>query len=125
MKTLFQVFHFFIFNFNLFWLQDSSRSIANILGENTSLQVLPEPDPEESDQSILDQHVLRIWKDKTPLRSPGDPAGRPLSPGGGYRRSKQQAINSSLGPMQPHRFVLSKKDTITLNVNPNKFSQLI
>ena len=101
-------FHSYLFanpcvNITLF--QDSSRSIANILGENVSLQVLPEPDLEESDQSILDQHVLRIWKDKTPLRSPGDPAGRPLSPGGGYRRGKSQAMSSSLGPMQPHRLV--------------------
>jgi len=51
------------------------------------------------------RHVLRIWKDKTPLRSPGDPAGRPLSPGGGYRRGKSQVMSSSLGPMQPHRLV--------------------
>ncbi|XP_040579784.1 axin [Lepeophtheirus salmonis] len=36
----------------------------------------------ESDQSILDEHVSRIWKDKTPIhiRSPGESFGPPRSP---------------------------------------------
>jgi len=52
---------------------------------------------DESDQSILDDHVSRVWTDKTPLRSPGDPAGRPRSPG--YR--SKSALTAPMGP--PHR----------------------
>merc|ERR1719273_3101243 len=59
--------------------QESSRSLADILREKLFV-------PEEEDQSILDDHVSRIWTDKTPLRSPGDPSGRPRSPGGHHRR---------------------------------------
>lgn len=56
--------------------QDSNRSLADILREKLII-----PDDGDGDQSILDDHVSRVWTDKTPLRSPGDPSGRPRSPG--------------------------------------------
>eukprot|EP00092_Neocalanus_flemingeri_P012855 GFUD01013851.1.p1 GENE.GFUD01013851.1~~GFUD01013851.1.p1 ORF type:complete len:913 (+),score=250.55 GFUD01013851.1:418-3156(+) len=56
--------------------QGSNRSLADILREKLIV-----PDDMDGDQSILDEHVSRIWTDKTPLRSPGDPSGRPRSPG--------------------------------------------
>jgi len=78
--------------------QDSSRSLADMLREKLVL-------PDESDQSILDEHVSRIWTDKTPLRSPGDPTGRPRSPGGGAYRGKSGSgqLSTSMGAMAPHR----------------------
>jgi len=38
------------------------------------------PSNESDTQSILDNHVQRIWSDQTPLRSPGAPSPRPWSP---------------------------------------------
>ena len=43
--------------------QSSSRSLADILREKLIL-----PDDGDGDQSILDDHVSRVWTDKTPLR---------------------------------------------------------
>lgn len=43
--------------------QTSSRSLADILREKLIL-----PDDGDGDQSILDDHVSRVWTDKTPLR---------------------------------------------------------
>jgi len=60
--------------------QGSNRSLADILREKLII-----PDDGDGDQSILDEHVSRIWTDKTPLRSPGDPSGRPRSPGASRR----------------------------------------
>lgn len=48
--------------------QGSNRSLADILREKLIVT-----DDMDGDQSILDDHVSRIWTDKTPLRSPGDP----------------------------------------------------
>ena len=62
--------------------QGSNRSLADILREKLIVT-----DDFEGDQSILDDHVSRIWTDKTPLRSPGEPSGRPRSPG--YSRSSR------------------------------------
>ena len=65
-------------------VQGSNRSLAEILREKLIVpdqQFSSIPDDLEGDQSILDDHVSRIWTDKTPLRSPGDPQGRPRSPG--------------------------------------------
>ena len=56
--------------------QGSNRSLAEILKKNLLVS-----DDFDQDQSILDDHVSRVWTDKTPLRSPGDPSGRPRSPG--------------------------------------------
>ena len=41
---------------------------------------------EADTQSILDNHVQRIWADQTPLRSPGAPSPRPWSPEQSRRR---------------------------------------
>merc|ERR1719232_997294 len=62
--------------------QGSNRSLAEILKKNLLVS-----DDFDQDQSILDHHVSRVWTDKTPLRSPGDPSGRPRSPG--YNRRGQ------------------------------------
>ena len=62
--------------------QGSNRSLADILREKLIVT-----DDFEGDQSILDDHVSRISTDKTPLRSPGEPSGRPRSPG--YSRSSR------------------------------------
>ena len=43
--------------------QSSSKSLADILREKLIL-----PDDGDGDQSILDDHVSRVWTDKTPLR---------------------------------------------------------
>merc|ERR1719228_1263524 len=68
--------------------QGSNRSLADILREKLIV-----PDDMEGDQSILDEHVSRIWTDKTPLRSPGDPSGRPRSPG-----FSRRGHSSGVGP---------------------------
>ena len=88
--------------------QGSNRSLADILREKLIVT-----DDLDGDQSILDDHVSRIWTDKTPLRSPGDPTGRPRSPG--YSRSRPVAslpprLGSSvglgaMGPPPPRRAV--------------------
>ena len=88
--------------------QGSNRSLADILREKLIVT-----DDLDGDQSILDDHVSRIWTDKTPLRSPGDPSGRPRSPG--YSRSRPVAslpprLGSSvglgaMGPPPPRRAV--------------------
>merc|ERR1719445_228577 len=85
--------------------QGSNRSLADILREKLIVT-----DDLDGDQSILDDHVSRIWTDKTPLRSPGDPSGRPRSPG--YSRSRPVAslpprLSSSvtMGPPPPRRGV--------------------
>merc|ERR1719312_1745018 len=84
--------------------QGSNRSLAEILREKLIVT-----DDFEGDQSILDDHVSRIWTDKTPLRSPGDPSGRPRSPG--YSRDRPrghpQPVRPGLpmGPPPPRRSV--------------------
>lgn len=82
--------------------QGSNRSLADILREKLIVT-----DDMEGDQSILDDHVSRIWTDKTPLRSPGDPSGRPRSPGyGGRSRGHPGAASrSAMGPPPPRRSV--------------------
>jgi len=86
--------------------QGSNRSLADILREKLIV-----PDDMDGDQSILDDHVSRIWTDKTPLRSPGDPSGRPRSPG--YTRRSQGGpppgpgrmpnLTTPMGTMNAHR----------------------
>merc|ERR1719232_1190561 len=72
--------------------QGSNRSLAEILKKNLLVS-----DDFDQDQSILDDHVSRVWTDKTPLRSPGDPSGRPRSPG--YtRRGQTMGPPSSAAP---------------------------
>ena len=88
--------------------QGSNRSLADMLREKLIVT-----DDFEGDQSILDDHVSRIWTDKTPLRSPGEPSGRPRSPG--YSRSRPLAsmpprlsssvTMGSMGPPPPRRAV--------------------
>merc|ERR1719391_761214 len=78
--------------------QGSNRSLAEILREKLIVT-----DDLEGDQSILDDHVSRVWTDKTPLRSPGDPSGRPRSPPFPPRRSSNKPIQTPMGPIQPHR----------------------
>merc|ERR1719445_2533029 len=88
--------------------QGSNRSLADILREKLIVT-----DDLDGDQSILDDHVSRIWTDKTPLRSPGDPSGRPRSPG--YSRSRpvtslpprlgSSVTIGSMGPPPPRRGV--------------------
>lgn len=73
--------------------QDSNRSLAEILREKLTVP------PDESDQSILDEHVSRIWTDKTPLRSPGDPSGRPRSPGSRGRSRAAAMAATPLGQL--------------------------
>lgn len=90
--------------------QGSNRSLADILREKLIVT-----EDLEGDQSILDDHVSRIWTDKTPLRSPGDPSGRPRSPG--YSRSRPVAslpprlstsvTMGAMGPPPPRRGVQS------------------
>ena len=75
-----------------FLYQGSNRSLADILREKLIV-----PDDMDGDQSILDDHVSRIWTDKTPLRSPGDPSGRPRSPG--YSRRSQGGLPPGPGRM--------------------------
>merc|ERR1719422_629967 len=71
--------------------QGSNRSLAEILKKNLLVS-----DDFDQDQSILDDHVSRVWTDKTPLRSPGDPSGRPRSPG--YNRRGHGAPTMTRGP---------------------------
>ena len=82
--------------------QGSNRSLADILREKLIVT-----DDLDGDQSILDDHVSRIWTDKTPLRSPGDPSGRPRSPG--YSRSRGHSSSlrpgHGMGPPPPRRNV--------------------
>merc|ERR1719445_1630990 len=88
--------------------QGSNRSLADILREKLIVT-----DDLDGDQSILDDHVSRIWTDKTPFRSPGDPSGRPRSPG--YSRSRpvtslpprlgSSVTIGSMGPPPPRRGV--------------------
>jgi hypothetical protein len=55
-------------------------------------------------RSVADEHVSRIWTDKTPLRSPGDPSGRPRSPGS---RGRSRAAAAAMGPLSAaHRSVI-------------------
>ena len=53
-------------------------------------------DDDKDDQDILDQHVSRVWADRTPHRSPGN-----LSPGNPfnltYQRRKPYEIHSASG----------------------------
>ncbi|XP_046656056.1 axin-like isoform X2 [Daphnia pulicaria] len=51
----------------------SARVLAEALSKIASSN-------EADTQSILDNHVQRIWADQTPLRSPGAPSPRPWSP---------------------------------------------
>lgn len=91
--------------------QDSNRSLADILREKLIV-------PDDSDQSILDDHVSRIWTDKTPLRSPGDPTGRPRSPGHQRRHPPGTLPHAAplmgppgkipMGPMAGHRTLPSR-----------------
>merc|ERR1719153_1672303 len=80
--------------------QGSNRSLADILREKLIV-----PDDMDGDQSILDDHVSRIWTDKTPLRSPGDPSGRPRSPGTNRRGRSAAPRQTSSGhaSSNPHR----------------------
>jgi hypothetical protein len=56
-------------------------------------------------RSVADEHVSRIWTDKTPLRSPGDPSGRPRSPGS---RGRSRAAAAAMGPLSAaHRLVIN------------------
>jgi len=75
--------------------QDSSRSYAEYLKHN-KLSF-----PDEPIDSILDKHFSSVshFSDKTPVRTPGDPSGRPRTPPGNYR------TNTSMGqmPPPPHR----------------------
>jgi len=70
--------------------QTSSRSLADILREKLIL-----PDDGDGDQSILDDHVSRVWTDKTPLRSPGDPTAGARARGGTRGTSGQGARGGS------------------------------
>ena len=72
-------------------MQGSNRSLADMLRE----KLIVTEDQDDFDQSILDDHVSRIWTDKTPLRSPGDPSGRPRSPG--YRERSREAGHQGRG----------------------------
>ena len=78
--------------------QGSNRSLADMLRE----KLIVTEDQDDFDQSILDDHVSRIWTDKTPLRSPGDPSGRPRSPG--YRERSREA-----GPGRGHSSLLASQ----------------
>merc|ERR1719312_859621 len=86
--------------------QGSNRSLADILREKLIV-----PDDMDGDQSILDDHVSRIWTDKTPLRSPGDPSGRPRSPGYTRRRQggpqpgpgRMPTLTTPMGTINAHR----------------------
>lgn len=51
---------------------------------------------EADTQSILDNHVQRIWSDQTPLRSPGVPSPRPWSPEMNRRRAMVVVNPSSM-----------------------------
>jgi len=86
--------------------QGSNRSLADILREKLII-----PDDMDGDQSILDDHVSRIWTDKTPLRSPGDPSGRPRSPGYNRRgpgpvapgQGRMPSMTTPMGILNAHR----------------------
>ncbi|KAI9552938.1 hypothetical protein GHT06_020823 [Daphnia sinensis] len=58
-------------------LRPGSECSARVLAEALSKIA---PSNEADTQSILDNHVQRIWADQTPLRSPGAPSPRPWSP---------------------------------------------
>lgn len=50
-------------------------------------------DDDKDDQDILDQHVSRVWADRTPHRSPGN-----LSPGNPmFQRRKPYDIHIAAG----------------------------
>jgi len=78
--------------------QSSSKSLADILREKLIL-----PDDGDGDQSILDDHVSRVWTDKTPLRSPGDPTAGTRARGGsrGGPGQQQGARGSSATRVPP------------------------
>ena len=83
--------------------QGSNRSLADMLREKLIVT-----DDFEGDQSILDDHVSRIWTDKTPLRSPGEPSGhsrssRPLA--SLPPRLGSSMTMGSMGPPPPRRGV--------------------
>merc|ERR1719206_1500578 len=78
--------------------QGSNRSLADILREKLIV-----PDDMDGDQSILDDHVSRVWTDKTPLRSPGDPTAGTRARGGsrGGPGQQQGARGSSATRVPP------------------------
>jgi len=81
-----------------------SHNSSSILADICKEKLLPVDDG-DGDQSILDDHVSRVWTDKTPLRSPGDPSGRPRSPGFSRRGRSAAPRQSSTGhaSSNPHR----------------------
>merc|ERR1719228_1250347 len=105
--------------------QGSNKSLADILREKLYV-----PDDMDGDQSILDEHVSRIWTDKTPLRSPGDPSGRPRSPGGYTRRSqtgpppggvgRMPNLSTPMGTMTAHRTMPGMQPRRHLPTHPHQ-----
>ena len=52
-------------------------------------------DDDKDDQDILDEHVSRVWSDRTPLRSPGNLSpGNPLNQ---FQRRKMHETTFSCG----------------------------
>ncbi|XP_023727418.1 axin isoform X2 [Cryptotermes secundus] len=71
---------------------------------------------DDSDQAILDQHVLRVWSDLTPSRSPGLTSPRPKSPEGRRRILPGTAINlnkaSTTGALLPGAAIPSHSSSV-------------
>lgn len=64
-------------------------------------------DDDKDDQDILDQHVSRVWADRTPHRSPGN-----LSPGNQFNqafRRKPYDIHLAAGgsKLKNHKIILN------------------
>lgn len=75
--------------------RQGSECPARVLAEALSKIA---PSNESDTQSILDNHVQRIWSDQTPLRSPGAPSPRPWSP---ENRRRMPTINPSKASVAP------------------------
>jgi hypothetical protein len=72
---------------------------------------------------VADEHVSRIWTDKTPLRSPGDPSGRPRSPGS---RGRCRAAAAAMGPLSAaHRSVIKFIDFFQGRTEPGYIIVLV
>ncbi|KAG5681122.1 hypothetical protein PVAND_010582 [Polypedilum vanderplanki] len=74
---------------------------------------------DKDDQDILDQHVSRVWSDRTPLRSPGNMS--PCNTSNQFQRTKQYETVLSCGSSSIHSSMRSSKSMPDSNMR--KFSK--
>jgi hypothetical protein len=68
-------------------------------------------DDDNDDQDILDQHVSRVWSDRTPLRSPGNLS--PCNASNQFQRRKPHETAFSCGSSSECSLSFIKKNAIS------------